>query len=117
MRVNWVGVEFRRGGQADRSHGVSIIQLQEAIRAYFAGVVTTGRKFAVGEQRPAVISGDLAFTSTRLPDGTVTAESLPRATIREPAPDPDPRSPAARPTAPGSGSSTSSPTRRSRVCA
>ena len=49
----------------------------DAIRAYFAGVVATGRKFAVGEQRPAVIGGDLALTSTRLPDGTVT-ESLPR---------------------------------------
>jgi hypothetical protein len=36
----------------------------DAIRAYFAGVVATGR------------------TSTRLPDGTVTAESLPRTTIR-----------------------------------
>ena len=47
---------------------------KEAIRAYFAGVVATGRKFAVGEQRPAVMSGDLALTSTRLPDGTVTAE-------------------------------------------
>jgi ketosteroid isomerase-like protein len=46
----------------------------DAIRAYFAGTVATGRKFAVGEQRPAVIGGDLALTSTRLPDGTVTAE-------------------------------------------
>ncbi len=51
-----------------------LLQGKEAIRAYFAGVVATGRKFAVGEQRPAVISGDLALTSTRLPDGTVTAE-------------------------------------------
>jgi ketosteroid isomerase-like protein len=51
-----------------------LLQGKEAIRAYFAGVVTTGRKYAMGEQRPAVISGDLALTSTRLPDGTVTAE-------------------------------------------
>jgi len=87
-----------------------LLQGTEAIRAYFAGVVATGRKFGFGEQRPAVISGDLALTSTRLPDGTVTAESLPRTTIREPAPDHDPGSPAARPTALGSGSSTSSPT-------
>jgi len=77
------------------------------MRAYFAGVVATGRKFAVGEQRVlgfnpgTMISGDLALTSRR----------------REPAPDPDPGSPAARPTAPGSGSSTSSPTRSFRVCA
>ena len=51
-----------------------VLRGKEAIRAYFAGVVATGRKFAVGEQRPAVISGDFALTSTRLPDGTVTAE-------------------------------------------
>jgi ketosteroid isomerase-like protein len=51
-----------------------LLQGTDAIRAYFADVVATGRKFAVGEQRPAVISGDLALTSTRLPDGTVTAE-------------------------------------------
>lgn len=51
-----------------------LLQGKDAIRAYFAGVVATGRKFAFGEQRPAVISGDLALTSTRLPDGTVTAE-------------------------------------------
>jgi ketosteroid isomerase-like protein len=47
---------------------------REAIRAYFTGVVAEGRVFAVGEQRPARISGDLALTSTRLPDGSVTAE-------------------------------------------
>jgi ketosteroid isomerase-like protein len=46
----------------------------EAIRSFFAGVVATGRKFEFGEQRPAVIGGDLALTSTRLPDGSVTAE-------------------------------------------
>ena len=51
-----------------------LLQGKDAIRAYFAGVVAAGRKFAFGEQRPAVISGDLALTSTRLPDGTVTAE-------------------------------------------
>jgi hypothetical protein len=33
-----------------------------------------GRKFDFGDQRPALISGDLALTSTRLPDGSVTAE-------------------------------------------
>lgn len=46
----------------------------DAIRAYFAGVVASGHKYAMGEQRPAVISGDLALTSTRVADGTVTAE-------------------------------------------
>jgi hypothetical protein len=47
---------------------------REAIRAFFAGLVATGRKFDFGEQRPAIISGDLALTSTRSPDGSVTAE-------------------------------------------
>ena len=45
-----------------------------AIRALFAEVTATGKKFASGNQSPAVISGDLALTSTRLPDGSVTAE-------------------------------------------
>jgi ketosteroid isomerase-like protein len=51
-----------------------LLQGTEAIRSYFAGVVATGRKFAVGAQRPSLISGDLALTSTHLADGTVTAE-------------------------------------------
>ena len=46
----------------------------EAIRAFFAEAVAAGRKFQLGEQRPALVSGDLALTSTRLPDGSVTAE-------------------------------------------
>ena len=47
---------------------------REAIRALYAGLVATGRKFDFGDQRPAIVSGDLALTSTRLPDGSVTAE-------------------------------------------
>jgi ketosteroid isomerase-like protein len=47
---------------------------REAIRAFYAALVEMGRKFDFGDQRPAIISGDLALTSTRLPDGTVTAE-------------------------------------------
>jgi len=47
---------------------------REAIRAFYAGLVAMGRKFDCGGQRPAIISGDLALTSTRLPDGSVTAE-------------------------------------------
>ena len=47
---------------------------REAIRAYFASLVATGRKFDFGDQRPAIISGDLALTSTRFPDGSVSAE-------------------------------------------
>src|SRR5258708_35618842 len=47
---------------------------REAIRAFYAGLVATGRKFDFGDQRLAIISGDLALTSTRTPDGSVTAE-------------------------------------------
>ncbi len=47
---------------------------REAIRAFYGGLVAMGRKFEFGDQRPAIISGDLALTSTRLPDGSVTAE-------------------------------------------
>jgi len=47
---------------------------KEAIRAFYAGLVATGRQFDFGDQRPAIMCGDLALTSTRLPDGTVTAE-------------------------------------------
>jgi len=51
-----------------------LTQGREAIRAFFADLVAMGRKFEIGDQRPAIVSGDLALTSTRLPDGSVTAE-------------------------------------------
>ena len=51
-----------------------LIRGREAIRTLFAAFATSGRKFQRGEQRPAAINGDLALTSTRLPDGTVTSE-------------------------------------------
>jgi ketosteroid isomerase-like protein len=47
---------------------------REAIRVFYARLVAMGRKFDFGDQHPAIISGDLALTSTRLPDGSVTAE-------------------------------------------
>ena len=47
---------------------------REAIHKLFAGLVAAGRKFQRGDQRAAIVNGDLALTSTRLPDGTVTAE-------------------------------------------
>jgi len=46
----------------------------DAIRRYYRDVAASGRKFQIGQQSPAAISGDLALTSTRLPDGQVTAE-------------------------------------------
>jgi hypothetical protein len=50
-----------------------LLRGKDAVRAHFLRGVAEGRKFQFGEQRPAVINGDLALTSTRLPDGTVTA--------------------------------------------
>jgi ketosteroid isomerase-like protein len=50
-----------------------LAQGTDAIRAFFAELAQ-GRKFDFGEQRPALISGDLALTSTRSTDGSVSAE-------------------------------------------
>jgi hypothetical protein len=47
---------------------------KEAIREFYAGVVALGRQYDFGDQRPAIITGESALTSTRLPDGSVTAE-------------------------------------------
>jgi ketosteroid isomerase-like protein len=47
---------------------------KEEIRALFADVVASGRKYELGKQSPALVNGDLALTSTRLADGTATAE-------------------------------------------
>jgi len=47
---------------------------RDAIRKYYAKLVAEGRKFDLGDQLPALVNGDLALTSTRLPNGTVTAE-------------------------------------------
>jgi ketosteroid isomerase-like protein len=51
-----------------------VLRGRDAIRAFFVTAVAEGRRFQVGVQQPAMISGDLALTSTELPDGTVTAE-------------------------------------------
>ena len=47
---------------------------RDAIRDFYRELIAAGRKFELGVQRPALISGNLALTSTVLPDGTVTAE-------------------------------------------
>jgi ketosteroid isomerase-like protein len=46
----------------------------EAIRAFYTALLANGIQFQAGDQRPALRRGDLALTSTRLPNGTVTAE-------------------------------------------
>ena len=45
-----------------------------AIYKFYVEFLSTGQKFNLGDQRPAIISGDLALTSTLLPNGAVTAE-------------------------------------------
>lgn len=52
----------------------ALIRGHEAIRVLFDGFAADGRKFAKGKQSPAVINGNLALTSTHLPDGSITAE-------------------------------------------
>ena len=47
---------------------------QEAIRQFFAELVAQGWKLQMGQQRPAMVCGDLALTSTLCLNGTVTAE-------------------------------------------
>ena len=54
--------------------GEGLVRGHDAIRALFAAFIAEGRKFAKGKQSPAVVNGDLALTSTHLPDGSVTAE-------------------------------------------
>jgi ketosteroid isomerase-like protein len=57
----------------DTSDG-QLLQGKDSIRAYYAERVALGQKFIFGHQRQALVSGELALTSTRLPDGSVTAE-------------------------------------------
>jgi len=64
---------YERDAVIDCSDGRLVVGRQ-AIRAFYAGLVATGRKFEFGEQRSAIICGDLALTSTRSADGSVTAE-------------------------------------------
>src|SRR5262249_30616445 len=59
--------------------GGTFIRGKEAIHGFFTKLQVTGfgpekRKFEFGEQRPALICGDLALTSTRSRNGTVTSE-------------------------------------------
>jgi plasmid stabilization system protein ParE len=46
----------------------------DAIRKFYTDLLATGRTFDLGKQRPAMLRGNLALTSTRLPNGVVTAE-------------------------------------------
>jgi len=47
---------------------------RDAIRDFFTELIKSGRKFELGMQRPALVTGNLALTSTLSPNGSVTAE-------------------------------------------
>jgi ketosteroid isomerase-like protein len=47
---------------------------RDAIRTFYADLIAKGGGFELGDQRPAIVRGDLALSSTRLPNGAVTAE-------------------------------------------
>jgi hypothetical protein len=56
-----------------------LLRGKKAIREFFeklqvTGIGPEGRRFRLGEQRPALICGDLALTSTRSIDGDITSE-------------------------------------------
>jgi ketosteroid isomerase-like protein len=51
-----------------------VIHGHDEMRSYYREIAAAGRVFAMGEQQPAMINGDLALTSTRSTNGSVTAE-------------------------------------------
>lgn len=56
-----------------------LVRGKEAIQEFFTklqltGLGPEGRRFKLGEQRPALLCGDLALTSTRSIDGDITSE-------------------------------------------
>ena len=71
--VDGMAALYEPGAILDCGDG-QLKQGKEAIRAFYAEVVASGRTFDFGDQRPAMVSGDLALPSTRSPDGGVTAE-------------------------------------------
>ncbi len=64
---------YEAGAMLDDGSG-SLAIGKKAIRKVFMDFAATGDKFELGAQQDAIICGDLALTSTRLSDGTVTAE-------------------------------------------
>jgi uncharacterized protein (TIGR02246 family) len=47
---------------------------EQEIRAVLEAMLAGQSRYELGTQRPALVSGDLALTSTRLADGSITAE-------------------------------------------
>lgn len=64
---------FEPDAVIDTGEGRQAVGIAE-IRVLFLDQMAAGMKFAIGEQRPALVMGELALTSTLLPDGSVTSE-------------------------------------------
>jgi ketosteroid isomerase-like protein len=69
---------FAQDAVIDLGNG-RLVQGRAAIHAFFTelqvtGLPPDGRRFKLGEQRPALLCGDLALTSTRSIDGDITSE-------------------------------------------
>ena len=69
---------FEQDAVIDLGDG-KLVRGREAIREFFTQLQITGfgpegRRFKLGEQRPALVCGDLTLTSTRSIDGNVTTE-------------------------------------------
>lgn len=71
--VNGMAALYEPQALIDSGEG-RLLHGREAIRKFYTELVATGRKFEFGEQQATMVCGDLALTSTRLADGTVTAE-------------------------------------------
>lgn len=67
-------VELYEAGAIFAPDGSTIVSGHAQIQEAIAKLLASPTELAVTEQRPAMISGDLALTSARLPDGSVTAE-------------------------------------------
>jgi ketosteroid isomerase-like protein len=64
---------YEAGAVLADGDGRSIVG-RNAIREFYTELIKAGRKFELGIQRPALVSGNLALTSTLSLDNTVTAE-------------------------------------------
>lgn len=67
-------VELYEDGAVFAPDGSNVVSGHAQIREAIAKFLASRTDFTVSEQRPAMISGDLALTSARLPDGRITAE-------------------------------------------
>ncbi|OHV89186.1 YybH family protein [Mesorhizobium sp. ORS 3428] len=54
--------------------GGQLARGRDTIGEFYARLIAAGQRFELGDQRPAIVNGGLALTSTRLPDGSVTVE-------------------------------------------